>query len=276
MNRYKVLYTILFWSYVIGMYAQEIQQADSVRRNWSRLTDNTPAVFSIDKIKFGPEPVFEEPPVLTLKEYIKPAVTTNILLPSMFPANPSFLMRRVMIRHMASDSVAGANDKYIKIYMENFYKNLLKGGSLSFQYVPPVEYSLSRFGGPLSVGAGCAFVGVIDPVEMYRMYKKRRREKKTQEVLFHLKDARDFADDLIAYNDYYKRNPRELGTKDIIGDYAVIPRDKVSYTSSLKLEYQADTSIVKKDSLLVTERDTLRVPADTVIPLFLKTDTVGQ
>lgn len=61
MNRYKVLYTILFWSYVIGMYAQEIQQADSVRRNWSRLTDNKPAVFSIDKIKFGPEPVFEEP-----------------------------------------------------------------------------------------------------------------------------------------------------------------------------------------------------------------------
>ena len=91
-----------------------------------------------------------------------------------------------------------------------------------------------------------------------------------------MKDARDFADDLIAYNDYYKRNPRELGTKDIIGDYAVSPHDKVSYTSSLKLEYQADTSIVKKDSLLVTERDTLRVPADTVIPLFLKTDTVGQ
>ncbi len=120
-----------------------------------------------------------------LDDYLEP-VSLQALRPSpLFPENPSEFMMKVILLHVAKDSIAGLHDEMIARMNKMFLTENLLAPISTRDYSPAFPWTMGASRG-FSGGTGIAYVGVIDPMEIYRNWKRRKREMRTQIVLMTL------------------------------------------------------------------------------------------
>ncbi len=120
-----------------------------------------------------------------LTDYLEP-VSVQALRPSaLFPENPSEFMMRVILLHAVKDSIVGLHDETIAHMNKMFLTENLLAPISTRDYKPSFPWMMGASRG-LSGGAGIAYVGVIDPVEIYRNWQRRKRAMRTQIVLMTL------------------------------------------------------------------------------------------
>lgn len=110
----------------------------------------------------------------------------QVMKPStLFPENPSEFMLNVILLHAAKDSIASLHDETIARMVDMFLtRNLLR--PLSDDRPDPVNNFMMGAPNTMPLGAGIAYVGIIDPVELYREWKRKKRALRTKMVLMTL------------------------------------------------------------------------------------------
>ena len=110
----------------------------------------------------------------------------QVMKPStLFPENPSEFMMNVILLHAVKDSIASLHDETIARMGEMFLmRNLLR--PLSDDRPDPVNNFMMGAPNTMPFGLGIAYVGIIDPVELYREWKRKKRALRTKMVLMTL------------------------------------------------------------------------------------------
>ena len=110
----------------------------------------------------------------------------QVMKPStLFPENPSEFMLNVILLHAAKDSIASLHDETIARMVDMFLtRNLLR--PLSDDRPDPVNNFMMGAPNTIPLSAGIAYVGIIDPVELYREWKRKKRALRTKMVLMTL------------------------------------------------------------------------------------------
>lgn len=110
----------------------------------------------------------------------------QVMKPStLFPENPSEFMMNVILLHAVKDSIASLQDETIARMGEMFLmRNLLR--PLSDDRPDPVNNFMMGAPNTMPFGLGIAYVGIIDPVELYREWKRKKRALRTKMVLMTL------------------------------------------------------------------------------------------
>ena len=117
-----------------------------------------------------------------LDEHLESA-SLQIMKPStLFPENPSEFMMNVILLHAVKDSIASLYDETIARMVDMFLvRNLLQ--PISDDRPAPVNGFTMGMPNTMSTSVGIAYVGVIDPVELYREWQRKKRAMRTQMVL---------------------------------------------------------------------------------------------
>ena len=117
-----------------------------------------------------------------LDEHLESA-SLQIMKPStLFPENPSEFMLNVILLHAVKDSIASLYDETIARMVDMFLvRNLLQ--PISDDRPAPVNGFTMGMPNTMSTSVGIAYVGVIDPVELYREWQRKKRAMRTQMVL---------------------------------------------------------------------------------------------
>lgn len=120
-----------------------------------------------------------------LDEHLESA-SLQIMKPStLFPENPSEFMLNVILLHAVKDSIASLYDETIARMVDMFLvRNLLQ--PISDDRPAPVNSFTMGAPNTMPIGAGIAYVGIIDPVELYREWQRKKRALRTQMVLMTL------------------------------------------------------------------------------------------
>lgn len=110
----------------------------------------------------------------------------QVMKPStLFPENPSEFMLNVILLHAVKDSIASLHDETIARMVDHFLvRNLLR--PLSDDRPGPVNNFMMGAPNTMPFGASIAYVGIIDPVELYREWKRKKRALRTKMVLMTL------------------------------------------------------------------------------------------
>lgn len=218
---------------------------------------------------------FRQPESSKLKEFIVSpqfGKSTNPLVNP--PKDPSEFMLRVMLLHLAKDTIFRETDMRIAIYMNNFYRNLYHG-SISQKYEPSILWDTSRFSTGSPASAGVVFRGNLDLLELYYAYQRRKRDAKTRKVLYETfgadqdlltkeeTDARQKA--LASAQSKLTDRPEENSARDILERDTILAREKARHR--VKTDHATDTLpfFLIPDSLLLPEenRDSVPRPAAT-------------
>ncbi len=117
-----------------------------------------------------------------LDEHLESA-SLQIMKPStLFPENPSEFMLNVILLHAVKDSIASLYDETIARMVDKFLvRNLLQ--PISDDRLDPVNNFTMGAPNTMPIGVRVAYVGVIDPVELYRNWQRKKRAMRTQMVL---------------------------------------------------------------------------------------------
>ena len=120
-----------------------------------------------------------------LDEHLESA-SLQIMKPStLFPENPSEFMLNVILLHAVKDSIASLYDETIARMVDKFLvRNLLQ--PISDDRLDPVNNFTMGAPNTMSTGVRVAYIGVIDPVELYRNWQRKKRAMRTQMVLMTL------------------------------------------------------------------------------------------
>ena len=120
-----------------------------------------------------------------LNEHLESA-SLNIMRPStMFPENPSEFMLNVILLHAVKDSIASLHDETIARMVNMFVlRNLLR--PLSNDKPAPVNSWSMSAPNTMPFGMGVSYVGLLDPVEIYRNWQRKKRALRTKMVLMTL------------------------------------------------------------------------------------------
>lgn len=120
-----------------------------------------------------------------LNEHLESA-SLNIMRPStMFPENPSEFMLNVILLHAVKDSIASLHDETIARIVDMFVlRNLLR--PLSNDKPDPVNNWSMSAPNTMPFGMGVSYVGLLDPVEIYRNWQRKKRALRTKMVLMTL------------------------------------------------------------------------------------------
>ena len=120
-----------------------------------------------------------------LNEHLESA-SLNIMRPStMFPENPSEFMLNVILLHAVKDSIASLHDETIARMVDMFVlRNLLR--PLSNDKPAPVNSWSMSAPNTMPFGMGVSYVGLLDPVEIYRNWQRKKRALRTKMVLMTL------------------------------------------------------------------------------------------
>ena len=120
-----------------------------------------------------------------LNEHLESA-SLNIMRPStMFPENPSEFMLNVILLHAVKDSIASLHDETIARMVDMFVlRNLLR--PLSNDKPAPVNSWSMSAPNTMPFGIGVSYVGLLDPVEIYRNWQRKKRALRTKMVLMTL------------------------------------------------------------------------------------------
>lgn len=208
----------------------------------------------------------------------------QVMKPStLFPENPSEFMLNVILLHAVKDSIASLHDETIARMVDHFLvRNLLR--PLSDDRPGPVNNFMMGAPNTMPFGASIAYVGIIDPVELYREWKRKKRALRTKMVLMTL-----FGDDnrlltkqetdSIKQNLEKKRNapvsridnPILIST--LLANDTIVAPSKPKFTAPLwgkerprfKLELPAATndSSARRPELPTIAADTLALPDST-------------
>lgn len=110
----------------------------------------------------------------------------QVMKPStLFPENPSEFMLNVILLHAVKDSIASLHDETIARMVDHFLvRNLLR--PLSNDRPDPVNNFMMGAPNTMPIGAGIAYVGIVDPVELYREWKRKKQALRTKMVLMTL------------------------------------------------------------------------------------------
>lgn len=116
-----------------------------------------------------------------LNEHLESA-SLNIMRPStMFPENPSEFMLNVILLHAVKDSIASLHDETIARMVDMFVlRNLLR--PLSNDKPAPVNSWSMSAPNTMPFGIGVSYVGLLDPVEIYRNWQRKKRALRTKMV----------------------------------------------------------------------------------------------
>ncbi len=120
-----------------------------------------------------------------LDEHLESA-SLQIMKPStLFPENPSEFMLNVILLHAVKDSIASLYDETIARMVDKFLvRNLLQ--PISDDRLDPVNNFTMGAPNTMPIGVRVAYVGVIDPVELYREWQRKKRALRTKMVLMTL------------------------------------------------------------------------------------------
>lgn len=110
----------------------------------------------------------------------------QVMKPStLFPENPSEFMLNVILLHAVKDSIASLHDETIARMVDHFLvRNLLR--PLSDDRPAPVNNFTMGMPNTMPIGAGIAYIGIVDPVELYREWKRKKQALRTKMVLMTL------------------------------------------------------------------------------------------
>lgn len=114
------------------------------------------------------------------------SASLQIMKPStLFPENPSEFILNVILLHAVKDSIASQYDEKIARMVDMFLvRNLLQ--PISDDRPAPVNGFTMGMPNTMSTSVGIAYVGVIDPVELYREWQRKKRALRTKMVLMTL------------------------------------------------------------------------------------------
>lgn len=120
-----------------------------------------------------------------LDEHLEKA-SLQVMKPStLFPENPSEFMLNVILLHAVKDSIASLHDETIARMVDHFLvRNLLR--PLSDDRPAPVNNFTMGMPNTMPIGAGIAYIGIVDPVELYREWKRKKQALRTKMVLMTL------------------------------------------------------------------------------------------
>ncbi len=167
-----------------------------------------------------------------LEDYLEP-LSLQAMRPSpLFPENPSEFMMKVILLHAVKDSIAGLHDETIARMNKMFLTENLLAPISTREYTPTYPWMTGTARG-FSGSTGIVFVGLLDPVEIYRNWQRHKRAMRTQIILMTL-----FGDDTRlltkAETDSIKREEEHRHN---------IPVQKVSSSTPITTLLQNDTIV---------------------------------
>lgn len=131
-----------------------------------------------------PEPLFQVAPAVTFKDYIEaPAIHSPLFLD--LPDIPSEFFIHVLILHLSKAEIPGL-DKQMAQYkqmLDNFNRDLLKGGTYAPPYIPAIANDVSRGAVMFGGSGGIVFSGCLDPLEAYRRHMQKKRLERAKQII---------------------------------------------------------------------------------------------
>lgn len=151
--------------------------------------DNLP---ELDAPRFSfDEPLFIVPPASTVEEYLTAPDYSNILFEH-FPERPSEFFMHVLLLHLSNVKIPGMEAELAryKLMIDNFNRNLYKGGGYTVPYVPAIVSDVTSVAHSAAHSAsGVVVTGCLDPLEAYRRWEQERRLLRARTIVRYLEDA---------------------------------------------------------------------------------------
>ena len=135
------------------------------------------------------EQLFRTAPAVTFEEYVTAPVSSQSLFYE-FPDMPSEFYLHVLVLHLSKVKIPGLDAEMARynLMLENFSRNLLRGGNYEVPYVPGIV-SETRTASFITTGSGIVVSGCLDPFEAYNRWVQERRLMRAKAIIRQLEET---------------------------------------------------------------------------------------
>lgn len=157
-----------------------------------RTSVETPESMVENELFFTPltdDALFRTAPAVTFDEFITAPVNTQTLFYE-FPEMPSEFYLHVLVLHLSKVKIPGLETEMARynLMLENFSRNLLRGGNYNVPYVPGIVNE-TRSATYVSAGGGVVvYSGYLDPFEAYNRWVQERRLMRAKAIIRQLEE----------------------------------------------------------------------------------------
>ena len=141
--------------------------------------------FSLDS------PLFEVAPAVTLEDYLTAPDMSDSFF-AYLPVRPSEFFLHVLLLHLSKVKIRGLEAELARyeLMLDNFNRNLHKGGGYTVPYVPAIVSDVTSVAQSfVSAGSGVVVSGCLDPLEAYRRWEQERRLLRAKTIIHTLEDV---------------------------------------------------------------------------------------
>ena len=174
-------------------HGQTITLPDSLFYHYNNnVTDNTDELSPMPSSQLSPyNALFEVAPAVTIEDYLT-SPDPSLSLFHYFPELPSEFYLHVLVLHLSKVKIPGLEADLARyaLMLENFNRNLYKGGGYTVPYVPAVVSDVTSVAQSFASGGGSGVVvsGCLDPLEAYRRWVQERRLLRARTIIRSLEE----------------------------------------------------------------------------------------
>lgn len=134
--------------------------------------------------------LFEVMPAVTFEDFVTGVASYEKSFYEL-PEMPSEFYLHVLLLHLSKVKIPGLEEELARYnqMLENFSRNLLKGGDYTVPYVPAMVSDHGRTMLPFaSSSSGVVVSGCLDPLEAYRRWVQERRLMRARKIIHSLEE----------------------------------------------------------------------------------------